>query len=164
MGLDPAEVAKAKALAAGPLGEKMGKFPLLFAKAAFYGQRPSRKAPMKVNNGTVTLVDVGSGPVAVTCWHVIDDFRTKKKTDDIIFQLGFVDLDPQEQLIDESERLDLATIRLTEQQAKAITSEGEIGSCVFKPKSWPPPMPQTGEFVAFGGFPGSLRTILSFDD
>jgi hypothetical protein len=165
MVLDDAEVAKAKALAAGPLGEKMGKFPLLFAKAAFFGERPSRSREVEVNNGTVTLANLGNGPIAITCQHVIAGFREKRKeAQNVIFQLGFVDLDPLAQLIDGNERLDLATIRLTEKQAKAITSEGEIGSCVFKPVSWPPPLPTIGDFVAFGGFPGTLRTILSFDE
>lgn len=165
MVLDDAEVAKAKALAAGPLGEKMGKFPLLFSKAAFFGQRPSRKKTVEVNNGTVTLADLGNGPLAITCQHVVARFREKKQeAESVIFQLGFVDLDPIEQLIDENEHLDIATIRLTEKQVKAVTSEGEIGSCVFKPKSWPPPLPEKGEFVAFGGFPGALRSVLSFDE
>lgn len=165
MVLDDAEVAKAKALAAGPLGEKMGKFPLLFAKAAFFGQRPSREKRVEINNGTVTLADLGSGPIAITCQHVIAGFRKKREeAERVIFQLGFVDFDPVEQLIDENERLDLATIWLTEKQAKAVTSEGEIGSCIFKPKSWPPPLPDKGEFIAFGGFPGTLRSILSFDE
>ncbi len=46
---------EAKELAAGPLGEKMEKFPLLFAKAVFFGPRPSRVQPTDVNSGTATL-------------------------------------------------------------------------------------------------------------
>ena len=163
--VDDSEIAKAKALAPGPLGEQMGKFPLLLAKAAFFGERPSRRRRVEMNNGTVTLADLGGGPIAITCQHVIAGVREKQKqVERFIFQLGFVDFDPLEQMIDENERLDLATIRLTAEQAKAVTSEGEIGSCVFKPASWPPPLPALGEFVAFGGFPGSLRSILSFDE
>jgi integrase len=37
----PAKVEEAKKRAAGAFGEKMSKFPLLFAKAAFYGSRPT---------------------------------------------------------------------------------------------------------------------------
>jgi len=162
---DDAEIANAKVLAAGPLGESMGKFPLLFAKAALFGQRPTLEKPVKIQNGTATLVDLGDGPIAITCQHVIAALR--KEHEDmasVLFQLGNTEVDPLAQLIDENERLDLATIRLTEEQAKAITSQGKIGSCIFKPISWPPPLPKEGEFVAFGGFPGTLRSILSFDE
>ena len=163
--VDEANIAKAKALAAGPLGEKMAKFPLLFAKAAFFGQRPSRTLPTEVRNGTITLANLGNRPLAITCQHVIAGYREKRANlDRVIFQIGDADLDPVAQLIDENQRLDLATIGLTEKQVKAITSDGEIGSCVFEPTSWPPPIPNEGEFIAFGGFPGSFRSVISFDE
>jgi hypothetical protein len=58
----------------------------------------------------------------------------------------------------------LAAIRLTAEQVKLITSAGEIGSCVFRPKAWPPEPLQNGQFVAFGGFPGYLRTVESIEE
>lgn len=67
-------------------------------------------------------------------------------------------------MIDENRRLDLASIRLTSDQAKQLTSEGEIGSCIFRPKAWPSPVVKEGEFIAFGGFPGALRTLATFDE
>ena len=156
---------KAKELAAGVLGEKLAKFPLLFSKAAFFGRRPSKVRTSKVRNGTVTLVDFGEGPLALTCHHVIACFRRIRKcTNKVVFQIGNVELDPLEQLIDENARLDLAAIRLTHEQVTEITSEGEIGSCVFTPVEWPPPILAEGDFVAFGGFPGRLRTVMSFDE
>lgn len=163
--VDEADIAKAKELAAGPLGEKMAKFPLLFAMAAYFGQRPSKSRPTEVRNGTITLADLGKGPLAITCHHVITAYRERRAAlQKVIFQIGDVEIDPVDQLIDEDERLDLATIRLTESQVKAITSQGEIGSCVFQPVSWPPPLPKEGEYVAFGGFPGTLRSVISFDE
>lgn len=156
---------KAKELAAGALGEKMAKFPLLFAKAAFFGLRPSKDRPADVNSGTVMLADLGTGPLAVTCQHVIACYRTRiAREEDIIFKIGNADLDPLEQLVAEDQRRDIATIRLTGEQVTEITSEGEIGSCVFVPKEWPSPSPRRGEYVAFGGFPGRLRTVRSFDE
>lgn len=159
------EIVKAKQLAAGALGEKMGKFPLLFAKAAFFGQRPSKSRPSQISNGTVSLIDLGEGPLAITCEHVIAGYSEMTKAhDNLVFQIGSVEINPLEQLIDKNARLDLATIRLTEAQIKSITSEGEIGSCVFRPKAWPPEALKKGQFVAFGGFPGSLRTVAAFDE
>lgn len=159
-------IAKAKRIAAGALGEKLAKFPLLFAKAAFFGQRPSKNRPSEISNGTVSLVDLGDGPLAVTCEHVIAGFtKMANAHNNLVFQIGSVEINLLEQLIDRNARLDLATIRLTEEQATSITSEGEIGSCVFRPKAWPPEENlKKGDFVAFGGFPGSLRTVASFDE
>lgn len=159
------KIVKAKQLAAGTLGEKMGKFPLLFAKAVLFGQRPSKIRPSKISSGTVSLIDLGEGPLAVTCEHVIAGYcEMKKANDNLVFQIGTVEINPLEQLIDKNARLDLATIRLTEPQIKSITSEGEIGSCVFRPKAWPPEILKEGEFVSFGGFPSRLRTVASFDE
>jgi len=158
-------VEEAKRAVAGPLGEKMARFPLLFAKAAFFGQRPSRARPAEIRSGTITLADLGAGPIGITCQHVIAHYREqKKKFDDVLFQIGNVEVDPQSQLVDEDARLDLAVLRLSEEQACAITSEGEIGSCFFRPKSWPSPTPVEEQFVAFGGFPAKLKTVVSFDE
>lgn len=159
------EIVKAKQLAAGALGEKLGKFPLLFAKSVLFGQRPSKSRPNQISNGTVSLVDLGDGPLAVTCEHVIAGYiEMTKAHDNLVFQIGSVEINPLEQLVDKNARLDLATIRLTDAQVKSITSEGEIGSCVFRPKTWPSEALTEGEFVAFGGFPGSLRTVAAFDE
>jgi hypothetical protein len=161
---DAAKIAKAKEAAAGPLGEKLAKFPLLFAKPAFFARRPSKARTAKVRNGTVTLVDLGKGPLAVTCQHVIARYRRLRRcSSKVIFQIGNVELDPIAQLVDEHTRIDLATIALTGEQTRAITLGTEIGSCVFQPKGWPPPPSKPGEFVAFGGFPGALRVVVSFD-
>ena len=108
---DADKVAQAKKLAAGPLGEALSKFPLLFAKVAFFGDRPSRNWPAKINNGTITLVDLGNGPLGLTCHHVLKEYRkVRDATPGVTFQIGNVEIDPLEQLIDENRRLDLATI------------------------------------------------------
>lgn len=162
---DDRAVEAAKHAAGGPLGEKLSKFPLLFAKAVLFGQRPSRANPTEIRNGTITLVDLGTGPLGITCQHVVGSFRQQlAETKNSVFQVGDVELDPIRQLVDENERLDLAVIRFTDEQARAITSEGEIGSCFFQPNAWPCPPPERGRFVAFGGFPGKLKKVISFDE
>lgn len=162
---DDAKIARAKELAAGALGEKLAKFPLLFSTAAFFSRRPSEMRKGKIRNGSVTLVDLDTGPLAVTCQHVIACFRRMRKcSNKVLFQIGSVELDPLDQLVDEDRLIDLATIRLTPDQAKAIKSEGEIGSCIFQPNLWPSPQLKEEEFIAFGGFPGSLREVVSFDE
>lgn len=158
-------ILQAKKLAAGPLGEQLGKFPLLFAKSVLFGERPSKERPTAISTGSASLVNLGCGPMVVTCEHVVAGYRKMAaKYENVLFQVSDIEIDPLNQLIALDTRLDLATIRLSDAQAKAITSSGPIGSCVFEPKSWPPEPVVKGQFVAFGGFPGSLRTVESFDE
>lgn len=153
---------KLKELAAGPLGKELSKIPLLYANAAFFGQKPSPKRPTKIFNGTIALIDLGKGPMGITCHHVIQGYREyRKKYEDVLFNIGTVELDPIDQLIDENDKIDLALIQLTSSQVKEITSVGEIGSQVHKPRNWPPAPPEENEFVLFGGFPGCLKTVES---
>lgn len=154
---------EARRLAEGPLGEHLAKYPLLFAKAMFFGGGPSRDRS-RIRNGTVTLADLGTGPLAITCAHVISTYRRMRKyTDRLVFQIGDMALDPLIQLIDEDPISDIATIRLTSEQAKDVVRGSELGSCIHLPISWPPAPLRVGDFVAFGGFPGKLRTRRSAD-
>jgi len=162
---DQAAEKKAKEMAAGPLGKELSTFPLLFAKPAFFGQRPSKKRPTEIRNGTIALIDLGNGPLGITCQHVIQGYREYRENhDDVLFNIGNVELDPIAQLIDENTELDLALIEFTGKQIKEITSEGKTGSAVFEPDKWPPELPKKDEFVLFGGFPGSLRVVESFTE
>ena len=102
-------------MATGPLGEEMSKFPLLFAKAACFGQYPSKTRPAKINNGTISLVNFGKGVLSITCHHVIECYHHRREREgDIVFQIGNVKLNPLVQLVDENTRIDVATIHLTE--------------------------------------------------
>lgn len=147
------------------LGEQLGKFPLLFAKALMVGERPSKEKPAAISTASVSLVNLGCGPMLVTCEHVVEAYNEMaSKHKNVLFQVGDIEIDPIKQLIDIDSRLDLATIFLTVAQAKAVTNSGPIGSCIFEPKVWPPEPVLEGECITFGGFPGSLRTVESFDE
>jgi hypothetical protein len=155
---------EAKKLAAGPLGREMSKFPLRFAKAILFGDLPSPHAPARINNGTASLIDLGNGPLAITCSHVITSFRERlRQGRPSVFQIGNCRLNPLSQLISEDKNLDLAVIGLRDDQAKEITEDGEIGSSFFRPISWPPKPVAKGDFITFGGFPGQWRSQLDSD-
>ena len=155
---------EAQKLMRGPLGEAMSKFPLRFAKAILFGDRPTRHGQAKVWSATASLLDLGRGPVAVTCHHVVKEYRTRaEQGSGYLFQIGNCRLDPLQQLISDDEKLDLAVIALTAAQAGEVTDEGEIGSSFFQPASWPPTPIRDGEYVSFGGFPGEWRTAVSID-
>lgn len=153
--LDPDLVKKAKKIAAGPLGEKMAKFPLLFAAATFFGESPTCSYPQRLNSGTTSLIDFGNGPIAITCFHVLDEYRKRLKKDpQTIFQIGLLQINPLKNIIDENKDLDLVTINLANENVKEIANNEEIGSRFFNPPFWPAKDVKEGDFVAFGGFPG----------
>ncbi len=165
--LDPKLVEKAKQEAAGPLGREMAKFPLRFAKAILFEDLPDDKSRHTVINGTVTLVDLGSGQMAITCSHVLDGYRERlKESNKVVARIGNAILNPLEYLIDESSEseLDLATLNLKEISNNEISLGREIGTAFFHPETWPPSDVKVGDYVAFGGFPGKLREQTSSGD
>lgn len=159
---DPALVEKVKKAAAGPLGKEMAKFPLKFASSIFFGHKPyDTSRNLIFNNATATLVDFGRGPMAITCFHVLDVYRKELNEDNqMIFQIGNLKIDPLNKIIDECERLDIVTLDLKGENTQEIGDGGEISSCFFSPVSWPPQGIKNGDFVAFGGFPGRWRQHL----
>ncbi len=93
----------------------MIKFPLRFAKTVFFESSTHVKSGQTINNGTVSLVDLGGGQMAITCSHVLDGYRKLlKENNNAVFRIGNVVLNPLENLIGESSasELDLATINL----------------------------------------------------
>jgi hypothetical protein len=160
---DPEKVKKAKEIAAGPLGEMVGKFPLRFAKVAFFGERPNGKKTVKINNGTITLLELEGRSVGITCFHVIDSYRKFNEQMNSVFQIGNIGIDPFERIIDESSELDLVLIDLSDISNKIIKQSDEIESSFFVPYKWPPTPIKKGDFVAFGGFPGTWREYVSWD-
>lgn len=62
---NPKKIEEAKRLAAGDLGKELSKFPMRFSKAVFFGERPVRNISPRINNATVTLVNLGTGPIAI---------------------------------------------------------------------------------------------------
>ena len=109
--LDPKLVKKTKDVAAGPLGQEMAKFPLRFARAAFFGDRPKKDKLQKVNNGTATLLNLNGRHIALTCSHVLDGYRKIHSNPNTIFQIGGLELNPLDRIIDESSSVDLELIR-----------------------------------------------------
>ena len=92
----------------GPLGQMIGNFPLRFAKAVTFGQRPAREARAEINSTTASLLQLDCGPVAVTCYHVVKAHRERLKAGErCLFQIGGCRIDPSMQCISESSQADL---------------------------------------------------------
>lgn len=140
--------------AKGPLPKQLGGFPLKFAKAAVIVDL-SPGGP-RFSNGTATLLELGGKKIAITCFHVIQWYRRLWRDDrESIFQIGNLKLEPTYQVIEEDSDLDLATIELSDQQANDLEKDG---AQFFAPVCWPPaPVDSSSDWLAIGGFPGSMR-------
>lgn len=123
-----------------------------------FGERPTRYARTKINNGTASLVRLDCGPVAVTCNHVLEEYRKRETAgEQLLFQIGGCLIDPSSQCISASREADLAVLALTREQSERIVQDGWIGSEFFVPVAWPPDLVAAGEDVVFGGSPGQWR-------
>jgi hypothetical protein len=158
---------EAKSLVAGPLGQEMAKFALRFCKPLYFGPPPSRQHPAVVNSGTASLLRFGDDVLAVTCSHVIKGYRRKLAEDDrCLFAIAncYFD-DPLGQLVAEDSAIDAAVVRLTMKQANQITrNSAGIGEAFYEVNPKSGKLAKVGDFVAYGGFPGCLRQVTSFDE
>lgn len=157
---------EAKALVAGPLGREMAKFALRFCKPVYFGVPPSREHPVVVNNGTASLLQLRDELLAVTCSHVIEGYRSALAEDPrCLFAVANCYFDPLAQLVDEDKVVDAAVLRLTREQGEMITRDSDgIGEAFYELTSQPPTPVKIDDFVAYGGFPGDLRQLASYDE
>ncbi|CAN5771909.1 hypothetical protein BH11PSE7_BH11PSE7_31390 [soil metagenome] len=155
----------AKRFAAGPGGEIMAKHPLQYCKAMSLGEHPRKGYATKVFNSTATFLALPSGTYAVTCAHVVDAYRdVESQFGSVLLQIGMTEIDLSSQLVCKNDKVDLATIRLTQAQVDSLLTQGEIGSRVIQPAKWPPNPISEGDAVLFGGFPGAWRERPGFDE
>lgn len=147
------------------LDEQLAKFPMRFTTSVIVGPKPSVGTSIKVNTASAVLVDLGEGPLAITCQHVVAEaIEPLANGEQKRFQIGGCVIDLNERLVHQSEELDIATIRLETGELEEVVNSHEIGALVFTPASWPPEPPKDGDAIAFGGFPGSLREAKDFNE
>lgn len=147
------------------LDEQLAKFPMRFTTSVIVGPKPQAGASVTVNTGSAVLVDLGKGPIAITCQHVVAEaMKPLPNGEKKRFQVGGHVFDLNSRLIDQSEELDIATVQVDPKELPLVLNTEEIGALVFKPASWPPEPPKDGDVIAFGGLPGSLRNITDFDE
>jgi hypothetical protein len=136
--------------ATAALRHNLCNFPAMFAKSISIGTAD------KFHNATATLVDLGAGPLAITCAHVIADYYEKWKAGTALIRIGNVSVSPS-QLAGLDTDVDLATVRLSDEQAADLLREDGLTVQFYQPTRWPPEPATVGESVALGGFPGQWR-------
>ena len=118
----------------------------------------------ELNNGSVTLLKLGNRTIGVTCHHVIDYYRQLLDRSNVLCQIGEAEINPLDRIIDESQQFDLTTLDLEGVTFTPSNVDTEIGSHLFQPAIWPPNSVKSGDFVAFGGFPGTWRSQVAWDE
>jgi hypothetical protein len=115
------------------------------------------------NNGSGVLLDLGNGPFLVTNNHVIMAYkdkvnRVKEIGNEPLLMIGNVIVDIKKSLIDINETLDLASIRITEEDLLQISKESYKEP--YKPHYGPPSdySELRGETAIVVGYPGVFRT------
>jgi hypothetical protein len=161
---DEKSIRNAKDLARGPLGQELGKMPLRFAAGILIASRIG-DGQHRIRTATSTLIDAGTGPLAVTCHHVLESYRNARGADSATtFQLGGLVFDPESRLISECRKQDLATISLAELDLDSISDTPGIGNTFFSPRIWPPTRVSPGAIVSIGGFPEQWRECKSMNE
>jgi hypothetical protein len=113
---------------------------------------------LKLRNGSAFLVNQGHGIFAVTAAHVLAEYIAVKNTaEKIECQLGSLEFDLEARLISRHDELDIATFRVTDEEATHIGKRIVLSD----PPIWEPLAPAVGEFAFFAGFPARNRWVNS---
>lgn len=154
----PEEEKELKKLAMGPLGKELADFPLRFSTSILIGDGYEKKPADNLVNGTATLLELKNRRYAITCSHVLKEFKSRKELRDLVlFQIGNLIIDPMNFLVFDNPQMDLAAIDLTEIDSSFVISPGNPKAQFFVPKSWPPKNVKHENAVLLGGLPGSFR-------
>ncbi len=107
------------------------------------------------NSGTATLIDLGCGPLVLTCEHVATSFRQFKEIhkDKINAQLyigGATGIDHK--IIAWDEELDIATLQLTKDELSRIPNGHNLYGTKFINEVYLGPI-KKNDVVVFAGFP-----------
>ena len=146
---------RAMANATQGLRENLCQFPSMFAKVI------EIRTVDEYHTATATLADLGHGPLAITCAHVLKDFVEPWKAGKAVIRVGNVRISPSDLIGFAEDGIDLATIRLSDEQAADLVGEDGIQTQLYQPtpSRWPPQSARAGETVGLGGFPGEWRQI-----
>ena len=104
-------------------------------------------------NGTLTFLDTGNAIFGVTAAHVILEYQHDAKIKAGPLQFGIeTRIELSERLIACDADMDIATLRVTPEEIKALGKYALGGHAV-----WPPSPPQPDKGVYYTGFPGAAR-------
>lgn len=134
--------------------ERIGNYALkhVIPLAFGYGPDPDNYT---FNSGTATLINLGGGPLALTCEHVATPFRefrelNKDKINAQLYIGGATGVDRK--VIDWDKDLDIATLQLTEAELKTIPYQQDVCGTHFINKIYTGQIKEN-DVIVFVGFP-----------
>lgn len=105
-----------------------------------------------LRNGSAFFLDAGAGVFCVTAAHVVAGLQRARETGVVQAQLGDtpeIDLREGDRLIDIDYEVDLATLRVTDDEVRRLQKVKLTG----QQRIWPPAPPTKDAGVLFAGFP-----------
>lgn len=142
------------------LAEIAGGYPLKFALPILFGFG-NKQESISLNNGTVSLVDLGQGKFYITCAHVFESFLEKlnnmKDDERPLLQVGNLAIRDRPPIIDQSEELDLITIKFTDSDHQQMRHQYSTDAGSSFINTIETSAITKNNLIAFGGFPGEFR-------
>jgi hypothetical protein len=143
-----------------PLFEELARYAGRFAQPVFFAD-PAAEGHGAFKNGSGCFIRLPERTVAVTCHHVLTDYRRRRgNTLSSSFQFGRTRFEPEERLVAVSRELDLAILEVT--SLVDVPNGIESASCII-PGTWPPGDLSADDILALAGFPGIGRQHISPD-
>ena len=94
----------------------------------------------------------------MTAAHVLKEyFAARKVANNIVCQLGDIEFDPEARVIRWNDQLDIATLRVSDLEAKQIAK----AIAISEPPIFEPLVPAVGNFSFIAGFPARNRELTS---
>jgi hypothetical protein len=142
---------EAIALLKGPYGREISNIASSYTSAINW---PSGPSAVDIDNGSIFFLDCGSGPLAVTAYHVYEGYLKRKKLNSRLkCKIGSVSFVPEDRLIDRDQELDIVTFTIDK---KEVEADGKVIHRV-DPNNWPPKPPDIGKGIFFAGYPKEYR-------
>jgi hypothetical protein len=147
-------MARAKESLRSGLGRQYLEIAAHYAVPVMWGGTGPDGVSSLLHHGTGFFLECGGPVLFVTAAHVFREFQAdKEKYSKVIFQLGPVRFHPEEALIAIDDDYDVVTFRADE----SVAEKAEKWIYRRSPSQWPPPPPDQGKGVFFGGFPKLYR-------
>jgi hypothetical protein len=151
------------AKATGDFGRQLANAILAYAAPIFWAAGETVGGmDDEVRSGTTFFVDTGEALFGVTAGHVFAAHKARGEATGLPCQIGVGEpghgsrtFDLRQRLIGYSESPDIATYEISREEID------RTGVRVFTPTEWPPQPPKIDDGVAFVGYPGSGREIVS---
>lgn len=135
---------------------------LVYDSLVLFAFGPEDAAQSEIRNGTSCVVQIKNDAFLLTAEHVLTSaLQAISGIPGTICVVGAYVLELTGRAIYRNKSLDIATVALSQAQVQALERDGRR---VIRPAKWPPQLAEEDDRIIFGGFPGSIRNIQSWDE